>query len=133
MSIGDFRLLLKANPPHNRPEEVLDEVAEAALAVGRTGQRDKQKGGEEETQSPDFFIFQFRIHFSINIDMDRRNPISLFKTLQELQMLSTVTLYCQVTKIVMNSGVDRSFWVRSCLLITLIQSLEGHKFLGLLL
>ena len=39
------------------------------------------------------------------------------KTLQELQMLSSVTLYCRVTKIV----------------ITLIKSLNGHTSLGLLI
>ena len=31
-----------------------------------------------------------------------------FKASQELQMLSTVTLYCQVTKIAMNSGSQLS-------------------------
>ena len=87
---------------------------------------------------------------------------------QELQMLSSVTLNCQITMtIVMNSGsqlsemetISRKFtrhimclsWsididvfvfvfgiflviafllVRSCLLITLIICLKGHKFLG---
>ena len=40
----------------------------------------------------------------------------------ELRMLSSVTINCQVTKIVM-----------SCLLITLNKCLKGHKSLGLLL
>ena len=87
----------------------------------------------------------------------------VLQTLQGLRMLSTVTICCQVTKIVMNAGsrlsymsqvsrivsccnyarplphtihnagVRRSFWVRSCLLITLIKCIKGHKSLGSLL
>ena len=81
---------------------------------------------------------------------------------QELRTLSSVTLDCQATKIVMNSQRSQVsgiallrcslkvfvfvivfvfvfvfyivfFWVRSCLLITLIKCLKGHKSLGLLL
>ena len=34
--------------------------------------------------------------------------VLILETSQELRMLSTVTLYCQVTKIVMNSGSQLS-------------------------
>ena len=96
------------------------------------------------------------------------NAHIIYKTSQELRILSSVTLNCQVTKIVMKSGSQFSillsvcqisqvsrislrvlskciylchclclfiylchcpFLFRSCLLITLIKCLKGHKAL----
>ena len=56
--------------------------------------------------------------------MDKRVP-DISETSQELRMLSSVTLKCQASMIVI------VFWlIRSCLLITLINCLKGHKSFG---
>ena len=42
-------------------------------------------------------------YFDLDLQLNQ-----LFKTLQELRMLSSVTIDCQITKIVMNSGSQLS-------------------------
>ena len=43
----------------------------------------------------------------VELNFSQKSPHSL-KTLQELRMLSSVTINCQITKIVMNSGSQLS-------------------------
>ena len=57
------------------------------------------------------------------------SAICIEETSQELRMLSSVTINCQVTKIVMNSGSQLRTWIRQ----NCSQCLKCHKSLGLLL
>ena len=49
----------------------------------------------------------------------------------QMSQISQMCQMCQMSQLCQMSQ-GRFFWVRSCLLITLIKSLKGHKSLGLL-
>ena len=77
------------------------------------------KYNQGERSSPDeitlYTLFrvssdQLKCQEIVSIDKSKSNQTHHFtkKTSQELRMLSSVTIYCQITKIVMNSGSQLS-------------------------